>query len=166
MSNALIIVHANGAYDVSTKTHQSNETVGEQFYKNLSEAVCKAIERNDVVFYTPNYYTTKGLTEQDIQNAIDSDPLIKKLEPGVLAQMIIVPDGRETPNTSQIISIEDEIVNKCEQTIVCGLYYDWCVKAVANAIMGRNKFAKVYTSPTLSCYSSKFAENESSSNLF
>lgn len=148
--NVLVLVHANGKYDVNLAKHTTDVFVNSEFYETLVNEI-KSGKYSKIVYFMnlPNCKTNIQITE-----AYNRDPVLSKLSFDEINKINIFFEGVNLSNEFYNQPMGFYLLNTLAQEgysfVFGGIYYDICVQSYEQIIKIQNPSTQTFRPPHLS----------------
>ena len=148
--HVLVLVHANGNYDVNLGSHTTMVPVKSEFYDTLVNEI-KSGKYSKIIYFMnlPNCKISS-----QIMNACYKDPVLSRLTPEEINKINIFFEGlnlsSEFSTLLKGIALLDSLAQQGYSFVFGGLYYDICVQSYEQCMKNRNPGVRTYRPPYLS----------------
>ena len=148
--NVLVLVHANGKYDVNLARHTTMVPVDSKFYDTLVSEIKSG--KYSKIFYFMNLPDCK--TYIQITEACNRDPVLSKLTFDEINKINIFYEGFNLSDDFYTQPMGFYLLNTLAQEgynfVFGGLYYDICVQSYEHLVKMQNPGSRTFRPPHLS----------------
>ena len=148
--NVLVLVHANGKYDVNSAEHTQMVPVKKEFYETLVSEIRSG--KYSKIIYFMNLPRCK--TDSHIIDAFNKDPVLSQLTLDEIKKINIFFEGfdlsKEFDSLKKGLDLLDDLAQQGFNFIFGGLYYDICVQSYEQCMKNRNPGVQTFRPPYLS----------------